>query len=259
MTHPARGPEGADNPFENFFKDPVYLQFKNNLYNYLRRKDEISRFLKKETAGFCVEIGSGVSPVVPESQWVVYSDPSEQAMKYLKRNGMAQHVLAFSATHMPFKDGSVSRIVCSEVLEHIREDEQVLKEMARILRPGSELILTVPAHRYYFSYDDRFVKHERRYEPAELVERLKKNGFSGFLLSKTAGFIEKVTTLAVVLVFAALRPLLRRKDSGHTFLKFLLPVYKAANRIYAVLVKWEAKVSPFFLTSIVLIHCRKNS
>ncbi|MGH9119945.1 MAG: class I SAM-dependent methyltransferase [Acidimicrobiales bacterium] len=49
------------------------------------------------------------------------------------------------ARRLPFPDGSFDRIIAAEVLEHIVEDESAIVELARVLKPGGTLAVTVPA------------------------------------------------------------------------------------------------------------------
>ena len=49
------------------------------------------------------------------------------------------------ALALPFADGEFDRIVAAEVLEHIPADIQAIDELARVLRPGGTIALTVPA------------------------------------------------------------------------------------------------------------------
>jgi SAM-dependent methyltransferase len=49
------------------------------------------------------------------------------------------------ATRMPFPDGAFDRVIAAEVLEHIPDDRQALREIARVLRPGGQVAVTVPA------------------------------------------------------------------------------------------------------------------
>ena len=49
------------------------------------------------------------------------------------------------ALHLPFPDGAFDRVVAAEVLEHIEPDGDALTELARVLRPGGTIAVTVPA------------------------------------------------------------------------------------------------------------------
>jgi len=48
------------------------------------------------------------------------------------------------ASRLPFRDRSFDGVVCLEVLEHVREPEQALHEMARVLRPGGRAFQSMP-------------------------------------------------------------------------------------------------------------------
>lgn len=69
-------------------------------------------------------------------------------------------------------------IVCMNVLEHIEDDRGTLKRLLSMLDSGGRLILVVPAHRWLFNPLDSNDGHFRRYEAAELNEKLKTAGFS---------------------------------------------------------------------------------
>jgi SAM-dependent methyltransferase len=49
------------------------------------------------------------------------------------------------ALALPFADGSLDRVIASEVLEHIPDDRGAMAELARVLRPGGRMAVTVPA------------------------------------------------------------------------------------------------------------------
>ena len=49
------------------------------------------------------------------------------------------------ATRLPFPDGTFDRVIAAEVLEHIPDDVAAMSELARVLRPGGTMAITVPA------------------------------------------------------------------------------------------------------------------
>ena len=49
------------------------------------------------------------------------------------------------ALGLPFDDDSFDRVIASEVLEHITDDGSAFAELARVLRPGGRLAVTVPS------------------------------------------------------------------------------------------------------------------
>ncbi|MBJ69572.1 MAG: SAM-dependent methyltransferase [Acidimicrobiaceae bacterium] len=53
---------------------------------------------------------------------------------------------AGDATRLPFHDNTFDRIIASEVLEHIHNDEDALDELYRVLKPHGILAITVPSY-----------------------------------------------------------------------------------------------------------------
>ena len=49
------------------------------------------------------------------------------------------------ATRLPFTDGSFDRVIAAEVAEHIPDDAAAFRELARVLRPGGTMAVTIPA------------------------------------------------------------------------------------------------------------------
>lgn len=47
--------------------------------------------------------------------------------------------------YLPFEDSSFNVVTMLAVLEHIDDDQQILKEIHRVLVPGGKLIVTVPS------------------------------------------------------------------------------------------------------------------
>lgn len=68
---------------------------------------------------------------------------------------------AGSLTSLPFPTGSYETIICSEVIEHIKDDRQAVRELARVLKINGRIILSTP---YDSTYNQKTFKrfgHER--------------------------------------------------------------------------------------------------
>lgn len=57
------------------------------------------------------------------------------------------------ATNLPFKAKAFDRIIATEVLEHIPDEQGVLKELYRVLKPGGIIVITVPHKQYPMAWD----------------------------------------------------------------------------------------------------------
>jgi SAM-dependent methyltransferase len=101
--------------------------------------------------------------------------------------GVAATVACADATRLPFEDGAFDRIIASEVLEHIPEDAAAIGELARVLRPGGSIAVTVPARlaeSICWRLSDEYYApkaaggHVRIYRRTELEGRLQTAGLS---------------------------------------------------------------------------------
>ncbi|MFA5041779.1 MAG: class I SAM-dependent methyltransferase [Bdellovibrionales bacterium] len=68
---------------------------------------------------------------------------------------------------IPVEDGKFDAVLCTEVFEHLPDPVKALAELARILKPGGSLILTVPSnclrhfdpYFFYTGFSDRWLDH----------------------------------------------------------------------------------------------------
>ena len=72
---------------------------------------------------------------------------------------------------------SIDTIVCSNVLEHIENDDEVLRNFWELLPVNGKLIVLVPALRALYNVLDKELGHFRRYTKEELIQKITKNGF----------------------------------------------------------------------------------
>jgi SAM-dependent methyltransferase len=64
-----------------------------------------------------------------------------------------------------------------DVIEHIEDDEAVLRGLRAATCPGGGIIVAVPQHPWLWSAADDIGHHQRRYRRGELEAKLRRNGF----------------------------------------------------------------------------------
>ncbi|HEX7096833.1 MAG TPA: class I SAM-dependent methyltransferase [Acidimicrobiales bacterium] len=100
------------------------------------------------------------------------------------------------ATRLPFPDDCFDRAMASEVLEHVPDDSAAFAELARVLKPGGVLAVTVPAwlpERICWAISDEYHApaapggHVRIYTEAELRAKLQAVGLEAIGTHRTHG------------------------------------------------------------------------
>jgi SAM-dependent methyltransferase len=81
------------------------------------------------------------------------------------------------------EDGAYDLVAILDVLEHVEEDEAALASIARKLRPGGRVLITVPAHPWMWSAHDAVNHHKRRYTRKTLKAVIARAGLRIELLS----------------------------------------------------------------------------
>jgi len=104
------------------------------------------------------------------------------------------------ALALPFRPGTIDKILCSEVLEHIDNSEDAVKEVARVLKPGGKAAFTTPCASFINSYDFLISRWGRKLIPSffqrspflkntyEEYERLAGHVHRGFEVEDYKGF-----------------------------------------------------------------------
>lgn len=118
---------------------------------------------------------AGVAEAFPEAL-LTGSEVFSAGLPYAARRLQQAELLQMDARNIPYRD-EFDVIGAFDVLEHIEEDEAVLAEMWRALRPGGGIVLTVPQHPWLWSRQDDYACHVRRYRVGELSKKVERAGF----------------------------------------------------------------------------------
>lgn len=102
-------------------------------------------------------------------------DTSEAAIQFCREKGLGPVRLG-DVCAMPFAGARFDLVLATDIIEHVRDDEQALREIARVLRPEGRLLHTVPAFPCLWGLQDRVAHHQRRYRRAPVIARLRAAG-----------------------------------------------------------------------------------
>lgn len=78
---------------------------------------------------------------VKDVSWMMRDLLDDDSVQALRGSGSA---MVGDGLSLPFFDGAFDRVIAAEVLEHIPDDSAAIRELARVLRPGGTIAVTVP-------------------------------------------------------------------------------------------------------------------
>ncbi len=200
--------------------DDYNADYLNKLYNFEKkhfwfhhRKKIILSYLKKFVPNRNVsilEIGAGTGNIAGEiisSGYKNYSvgELHVSGLEYAKTYGCSK-LYQFDVYSSPFKNHF--DVICMfDVLEHLTEDEKVLKTLNDMLKPGGLVILTLPAFNFLWCNIDAVSGHKKRYIREDIKSLSSKTKFS---ILKNKYFFSNIFP------FLILRSLINKKASKKT-------------------------------------------
>ena len=120
-----------------------------------------------------------------------------------------------------------------DVIEHIADDEAVLRGLRAAAQTGGGCIIAVPQHPWLWSRADEVAHHVRRYRRGELETKVRRNGFEVLFSSSFT---------ALLLPFMAASRLARNnKDGDQDAYEFRLS--PTANRVFLEILRAEVRMT----------------
>lgn len=163
---------------------------KNSLYRMRSMKNNnrwIFEQIKPYLGSNILEIGSGIGNIskfiAPLNVNLILTDIKENYLNYLQRRfinnpkvKVFKHDILSSeiSNILHFK---INTVVCTNVLEHIEDDDRALENIYKILFKNGHLILVIPAMKFLYGSLDKKASHFRRYHKKELVNKLENRNF----------------------------------------------------------------------------------
>ena len=113
-------------------------------------------------------------------------DKAFEGLKFLESiSNTKTNFLSGSAYSLPFSDDSFDLVVCSEVLEHLHDYKDAIKEINRVPKPGGQFLASVPAEfpekicwLLSEAYQNQPGGHLRIFKKNELIKEVAEHNFS---------------------------------------------------------------------------------
>ena len=147
------------------YSDTSALESMTNARNY---NSYIFNLVKSNTKNFgkILDFGAGYGEfskyLKSENRDIFAYEVDEEALDKLKHNNIK--------TVSDLNNIKVDNIVSLNVLEHIKEDKKVVKELEKILYENGRMVIFVPASMLVWTNLDVQVNHQRRYSKKGLID-----------------------------------------------------------------------------------------
>lgn len=180
----------APAPMDQSTYDPAYFErlfaVEDGHFWFRARNEIIASLVAQLTASLAsgyrvLEVGCGTGNVLrvlekacPSGE-ITGVDLFAEGLNFARRRTSCRLVRG-DVHALPF-DQPFHLIGLFDVLEHLHDDMQALRDLHDALVPGGALLLTVPAHPSLWSYFDEASHHQRRYDATELRSKLLNSGY----------------------------------------------------------------------------------
>jgi SAM-dependent methyltransferase len=198
------------------------------------------RALAPELRGRVLDVGCGSRPY---EHLVAAREYVGLELDTAENRGRGKADLFYDGRTLPFADAAFDAVICNQVLEHVFEPDAFVGELARVLRRGGRLLLTVP-----FVWDE----HEQprdyaRYSSFGLAALLSRHGLRVLRQEKTAADVTALFQLVNAYLY---KVTVTRSAYANLVLAVLLMA--PFNLLGALLARVLPRNADLFLDNVVL-------
>ena len=162
-----------------------YHQLEEEHWWFASRRDAVYDLIQRlelPATAAILEIGCSGGPLMQRLRAAGYADltgidVSGPAIELAQARGVS-HVSVMDGAALAFADARFDLVIASDVLEHIEDEGRALREWTRVLKPGGQLLVFVPAHAHLWSEHDVVNHHFRRYSRQDLTAAIQRAGLA---------------------------------------------------------------------------------
>ena len=196
---PGKKPRGRWQKCKDFLTLPLrsLTLFEGRRWGLTSTQDERFAYAAREVRGYCLDIGCG-----KYNRFITdYCGGNGIGIDVFAYEGLGPENIVTDMTHLPFADATFAAVTFIANLNHVPRDDRdaELREAQRVLRPGGNIIVTMPCavagvlvHKFVHWHDAlmgthfdvdavRGMHHDEEYwlPDQEIIERLTRAGFGG--------------------------------------------------------------------------------
>ncbi|HBL75179.1 MAG: methyltransferase type 12 [Bacteroidetes bacterium GWF2_42_66] len=167
----------------NSFSDPAGY----STLGAISSADKFNRWMYQTIAPFfngqILEIGGGIGniskQVLADSKTLTITELREEYCQLLREevgpDQNLQNIVCLDIVDLQFDSkyetmlGTFDTVFALNVIEHIENDKLAIANCKKLLKPGGQLIILVPAFQFLFNSFDRSLGHFRRYTQKSLI------------------------------------------------------------------------------------------
>ncbi|MDX9883189.1 MAG: class I SAM-dependent methyltransferase [Prolixibacteraceae bacterium] len=174
---------------KHLFSDPAGY----STLDAISSADQFNRWMYQTIAPFCnghiLEIGGGIGniskQVLADGKTLTITELREEYCQLLRKEvGPDQNlrdIVCLDIIDPQFENkymnmlGTFDTVFALNVIEHIEDDTLAIANCKKLLKPGGQLIILVPAFSFLFNSFDHSLGHFRRYTKKSIIRLFEKN------------------------------------------------------------------------------------
>lgn len=163
-----------------YVNSPIYLS-SNRIVRFINWKklDIVRSLFSSNNIKRVLDFGCGNGVMLPTLSSAFQSifgiDLHTAAASNMKREYGLANVFLVTADgfRLPFKDNSICMVVATSALEHFKDLDRAVSEIARVVKPGGSLLFLSPTENFFYRFGRwlfRYKKPEDHYHSAREIQ-----------------------------------------------------------------------------------------